>query len=71
MKEYGFDGFDLGWKELHFKKYFKNLNISLDYEYPGATDRGGSFGDKDKWYYFVEELRRAFDRENMGWEVNL
>ncbi|ETS82826.1 hypothetical protein PFICI_04702 [Pestalotiopsis fici W106-1] len=43
--------------------------IDIDWEYPTATDRGGSPDDTDNYVVLLAEMREAFDAVNPGWDI--
>ncbi|XP_037075963.1 endochitinase-like [Pollicipes pollicipes] len=54
-----------------FIKKYNFDGLDVDWEYPGAADRGGAYADKVNFVKFMQEVRAAFDAENPAWELTM
>ncbi|WQF83340.1 Putative glycoside hydrolase family 18, catalytic domain, glycosyl hydrolase family 18 (GH18) active [Colletotrichum destructivum] len=45
--------------------------VDIDWEYPGAEDRGGHPDDGLNYVFLLAALRKAFDDEGSGWEISV
>jgi hypothetical protein len=54
-----------------FMREYGFSGLDLDWEYPGAPDRGGSEEDFENYVHLVAELRRAFNAEPESFELTM
>jgi hypothetical protein len=54
-----------------FMREYGFSGLDLDWEYPGAPDRGGSEEDFENYVHLVAELRRAFSAEPESFELTM
>ena len=45
--------------------------VDIDWEYPGASDRGGIPADTDNFVLLMSEIQETFARTNPGWEATI
>ncbi|KAI8251249.1 Endochitinase [Colletotrichum sp. SAR 10_77] len=45
--------------------------VDIDWEYPGALDRGGRLQDVNSYVQLLAELRDAFEDESSGREISI
>ncbi|ETS76426.1 hypothetical protein PFICI_11813 [Pestalotiopsis fici W106-1] len=51
----------------NFMLHFGFDGVDLDWEYPGAPDRGGKDRDVDNFVALVKDIRTYWDAQSMGW----
>ncbi|XP_063604125.1 endochitinase-like [Penaeus indicus] len=56
---------------ISFMKTYGFDGLDMDWEYPGAPERGGMVADKENFRLLMEELRQAFDAENPAWDLSI
>lgn len=73
LQKYGLDGVEIGQlpTAIAFFSVFSVLTWGdlTNWEYPAATDRGGTADDTDNFVVLLAEMREAFDAVNPGWEI--
>uniref|UniRef100_A0A1A9UDM9 GH18 domain-containing protein n=1 Tax=Glossina austeni TaxID=7395 RepID=A0A1A9UDM9_GLOAU len=67
VKQNGFRNFT----QLRKKHPQLKLQIAAGPKVVKNTDRDGAYADKDRFLYFVQELRTAFERKGAGWEITM